>query len=216
MSPLLSQMAYGFGSVNWGLLFPLFFIGFFVAIGVMLIELGLPERTRAPGAPKAMNPRVAILWLAGGLFATTGSVLVIGGMMPDLYAVFAARDWPEVPARITSIGTVIEGRGKHAHLEIDVRYIYRFEGHDFESDRYELIRGSIFTDGAKKAAVRAHPVGSTVTCLVNPRKPWMAVVERGIGGAVAYWTLCLAISGGGIFLLRFLWKHRKSLERVVR
>lgn len=79
-----------------------------------------------------------------------------------------------------------------------VLYTYRWEGVDFESERYRL-RGSSWTSGEEAVRVleEKYPVGATAECLVNPADPSFAVLE-GESKAPGYsiWFPLIFLVGG--------------------
>ncbi|BCU76464.1 DUF3592 domain-containing protein [Luteolibacter sp. LG18] len=136
-------------------------------------------------------------------------------VVPGIVRSVQARRWVPVPAEVvwSRVG-VSHGRG--TTYRVDIFYRYTFEGHAYASNRYGASEGGSSGFSAKQQAVDAHPPGSTFTCLVNPSKPWMAVVEPvtgSLGQLVFFALLSLPFAAIGVAGWRDLWKNRGSQAR---
>lgn len=100
-----------------------------------------------------------------------------------LSATEAALTWVPTPA-------VVE-RAEFARVDdgsrvLDLEYRYEFRGITYRSDRLDLLPGRTGDDDAWEEQLLARwPVGSEVTCYVDPANPRMAVLDRQRGAAGA-------------------------------
>jgi len=124
------------------------------------------EKPRIPNAVLG-----CILILLGCVFAG----LVIRGLAEEI----RLRRWVEVPCRITR-SDVCEVAGTTTRHRFEVRYVYSWNGKQYEGSTYSL---SYSPTPERKYADDLRdrfPIGHTTTCYVNPDSPeTQAVLERG-------------------------------------
>lgn len=111
-----------------------------------------------------------VFLLLGGL----GSWLIL---IRPLSGVLAARQWTATPCRVLS-SEVQHHSGKSRTYSVNIRYAYTFNGHAYESSRYDFMGGSSSGYEGKAKIVAQYPPGSEATCWVNPQSPSEAVLER--------------------------------------
>ncbi|MBB5350608.1 hypothetical protein HNR46_000836 [Haloferula luteola] len=115
--------------------------------------------------------------------------------------------WPVVPCSI--LESEVKSRRDDPdwppempqEFSFHVRYIYEWEGKEWESDHYRL-RGASWssTPAAAEALVEQYPKGSVQDCLVNPEQPRKAVLkgESKAPGYSLWFPLIFVVGGLGI------------------
>jgi hypothetical protein len=120
-----------------------------------------------------------------GIFAVLSATLG-----PDFVGALGSYTWKKTPCVIVRSEVGEEAFSRSVmHFVLKVEYQYTFKGRDYLGNRYTTGKrqGSTDISKAEQAALR-FPPGAAAICLVNPRNPEEAVLERG-----ELW--------GGIFLL---------------
>lgn len=100
-----------------------------------------------------------------------------------------SRSWQRHPAVVTFSEVKKEwqsgGRGAgHWAYKVDIRAKYLHDGINHFCERYDYFLSWSFSQFTKRREleklVEEHPVGSETTCLVNPKRPWEAVITNRI------------------------------------
>ena len=109
------------------------------------------------------------------------------------------RAWVPVEAVVIS-SQMLSGRATpHSPVKFtaDVRYRYTFNGKTFTGHRIRRVDGPTAHRQKTEAVVAAHPVGSVVTCHVNPVQPDFAILEHSSRAALySIWFPLLFVAGG--------------------
>jgi hypothetical protein len=160
----------------------------FVLIGAAGIHAAWrPRRTDASGRPveepisatagRGRGAR-AMAWIGGPIAVLGAGLLWPMAISPGL-SIVRAQGWSPTTC-------VVEHSSVRAHhsddgttYSVDILYRYERDGRAWRSSRYGFFGGSSGGRSGKEAIVRAHPVGASVPCWVDPSDPAEAVLERG-------------------------------------
>lgn len=144
------------------------------------------------------------------LFVVVGLVGAWFLLGKPLAQLAAARSWTALPCVVES-SAVREHEGDDSTTySVDIVYRYEVGGRTYHGNRYDFLGGSSGGRAAKQAVVDAHPVGSAVTCYVDPRDPSSSVLARGWSVKYLLGLLPLAFVAGGAFGISYAIKSRKS------
>ena len=128
----------------------------------------------------------------GLLFATIGLAAFWFITLQPLLRMWASADWAPVECEVVSSELGRKSDSDGTTFRVLVRYRYRWEGREWESDRYGFSEG--YTNvgvKAMRAAVAAHPSGLRTVCYVDPEEPSFAVLSREISSGVWFGALTL-------------------------
>ncbi len=196
---------------NWlGLIF-VAFGGGFMAIGLSIVFSGFKNRGRVALSDQAKRSSQSPvpLFVFFGIFAAAGLGITLGVVMPAVNRYFSAKSWVETPATVVwSRVTSHSGSKGGTTYSVDVFYRYQFQGRDYRSNNYGVMSGSSSGRDAKQEIVDSFPPGSTLTCYVNPQKPWQAIVNRNPGASALFVLFPLPFLGIGIGGL--VWSFKKK------
>ena len=112
----------------------------------------------------------------GLIFLAFGCGFLYLVLLRPLGQIIAARHWVATPAQVVS--SAVQSKGSTHRVAI--RYTYTVNNQRYESSRYDFVGGSSSGRAGKTAIVRQYPLGSKLTCFVNPDDPAMAVIDRGL------------------------------------
>lgn len=192
------------------------FGGSFMLFGISIIWNGLKSRSQKALSDQASQAPFSMV-IFFGIFAVAGLGVTFGVVIPGAMRYFAAQSWVETPA------TVIWSRVKShsgskggTTYSVDVFYRYQFQGRDYRSNNYGVMSGSSSGRDAKQEIANSLPPGSTLTCYVNPQKPWQAIVNRNPGASALFVLFPLPFLGIGIGgMVWSLKKKRAEKARLV-
>jgi hypothetical protein len=193
----------------WGGLIFATFGGCFVAIGIGMIVASrsaskaakIGARTAAPAGND--SPR-AILFPFFFLFGAAGLGVLLGLVVPAWFQFFSARTWVETPATVVWSRVRSHSDSDGTTYSADVFYRYEFNGREYRSNRRSFFSGSSSGHAGKQNTVDEHPPGKPIVCYANPRRPWEAVLERGLGWWALFTLFPLPFLAVGFFGLRWL------------
>jgi hypothetical protein len=196
----------GWGQAIFGLVFTAFG-GLFVLIGLAII-FGKTGNTAVSAPRKDASPAFALVFCL--VFGLAGLGLFGGMVVPKFLEWLDMRGWQETSAEVIR-GRVRENSDSDGTTyAVDLLYRYRIAGHEYRSNRYDLIGGTSSGRKGKAAVVKVHPPGTKFTVFVDPDQPWRAVVKRSPG----WWALFalfplpfMAIGVGGLW-----WFFRKRTK----
>ncbi|MBD3241389.1 MAG: DUF3592 domain-containing protein [Chitinivibrionales bacterium] len=113
-----------------------------------------------------------------GIFALVGAVgFYFLGILPA-YRLIRAQSWQEVPCRVVSSDVAVSSSSDGDTYRVDITYAYRYNGREYQSDRYNFSMGYSSGYGGKKEVVDAHPAGMKTVCYVDANDPSEAVLDR--------------------------------------
>ena len=156
----------------------------------------------------------------GLLFVTLGGILCYYFLYRPISLVAKSASWSPNAAVVTSskVDRDISTKPGNTYVtySIHIDYQYNYQGKTYRGDRYDFFRSkNVYTSerGAVEAIVRRHPVGTKITCLVNPENPAESVISREISydsflvGAIPLFFVILGIillfkSARELFLLK--------------
>lgn len=145
-------------------------------------------------------PRASQIWMA-----MLGFSLCVMGAIGCLYLWLSyqkARQtdhWVERPAKV--IVSTIDSSTRTQHNDVkyrlEVHYRYQYKGESYLSSRVKILPLSSRDPGKIKKHQNRYPVGSNVTCYVNPDKPLMAILIKPTKAALySIWFPALLILFG--------------------
>lgn len=140
------------------------------------------------------------------IFALAGIAMAIF-MWSKALRSLEVKDWVATDAEVIWSRVKTHQGDDSTTYSVDVFYQYQFGGESYRSNRYVLLSSSSSGRKKKQLVVDSLPKGTALTCYVNPKEPWRAIVNReyGLGGFM--WLLFpipfLAVGiGGSIYMLR--------------
>ncbi len=149
-----------------------------------------PPSNATPGQRTGIGLFFTIFLLAGGAF-------FYGMAAHPFFQSLAARNWVETPCRIVS-SEVKSSHGNHgATYRPDIAYVYRVQGREYRSDRYQFLRFSSSGLADKVAVVARYPHGKTAICYVNPKAPGEAVLDPKFSSAGVFTLIPVVFMGIG-------------------
>ena len=140
-----------------------------------------------------------------GLFGLAGGALFwFLGIHPLLRA-YDARSWAECPAQIVS-STVESHAGSKggSTYNVAITFDYFFQGRNYRGTHYDFSSGSSSGYEAKREIVDRFPEGARTTCWVNPKNPYDAVIDKGLGWWLMWGLFPLPFLGVGLGGLVFV------------
>ncbi len=153
-----------------------------------------------------MKTRFGHNLFCGLLFVTLGGICCYSFLYRPLSLVAKSASWSPNAAVVTSskVDRNISRTRKKTSVSysIHIDYQYNYQGKTYRGDRYAFFRSkNMYTSekGAVEAIVRRHPVGTKMTCLVNPENPAESVISRKISydsllvGAIPLFFVILGI-----------------------
>ncbi|MGC4015745.1 MAG: DUF3592 domain-containing protein [Luteolibacter sp.] len=191
--------------------------GLFMLVGISIMRMG-------NGASSATNSGDLTSpggkgWMLGigfcGVFACGGVLMICQSVIPTVSRKVKSGSWTETPARIVWSRIKEHGSGEDRSVKLDVCYHYTFNGREYRSNQYGLGE-SLGSESLKRDIVRANAPGSAVVCRVNPAKPWQAIVDRELHGAVAMFLFPIPFILVGVGGLVGMWwwpRHQRKLEQ---
>lgn len=141
----------------------------------------------------------------GLLFVTLGGILCYSFLYRPLSLVAKSASWSPNAAVITSSKVdrhISPQKNTSVSYSIHIDYQYNYQGKTYHGDRYDFFRSKNMYTSEKdtiEAIVLRHPVGTKITCLVNPENPAESVISRKISydsllvGAIPLFFVILGI-----------------------
>ncbi len=205
------------GAGWFGLIF-VAFGGGFMLIGISIIRFALKSRKQNALSDQVSQssqaPFSPVIFF--GIFAIAGLGVTCGIVIPGAMRYFSAKSWIETPATMIWSGLKSHSGGDDTSYSADLFYRYKFQGREYRSNGYDIISSSSGGRDKKQEIVTLHPPKSTLTCYVNPQKPWQAIVKRDLGSSVILAFIPLPFLGIGIGgILWSLKKRRAEKARLV-
>lgn len=198
---------------GWGGLFIVAFGSVFMLVGISVIRSGMRSRSakalsdQSPQASQSTFPLVIFF----GIFTAIGLGFTCFVVVPGATRYLSSQTWIETPA--TVIWSRVEshsGSKGGSTYSVDLFYRYKFQGREYHSNSYNLMSGSSSGRDSKQAIIDSHPPNSTLTCYVNPQKPWQAAVDRDLGAGILFGLIPLFFLGIGFGGMIWALKNRRA------
>lgn len=171
------------------------------------------QTERIPAAPQTAS-RVPT-FLFGAFFTLVSLVISFFILLRPMGTWFASRNWVQTEAVILSSNLARSSSKGKATYRINITFRYEYNGHSYTGNKYDIFRSStasnIGVDEMRRVVDSHHP-GEQVTCLVNPQKPFQAIITRDIYLPLLLFICCFAIGfpGAGFTILYFAFKGKKK------
>lgn len=193
-------------------LFPLFGLTF-ASIGIGIMWSGFAARRKGKAVTTAtsdgqMPPKLLILFFL--IFALVGAGTFAFLFLPMAKTSMAAKNWIELPAEVVWSTVRTHSGSDSTTYSADILYRYEFEGRDYLSNTRGLMRSSSSNRSAHARRVEEHPPGTSITCFVNPERPWQAVIDPTIGASALFALIPLAFLGVGLGGLVYTLRKRAN------
>ncbi|MBT8036656.1 MAG: DUF3592 domain-containing protein [Verrucomicrobiae bacterium] len=203
--PSESVLITGTGDIWGGLAFALFGAGF-VAIGIGLIIVSRKQKNKERSAlsskKKNGDAPKAILIPFFSVFAIVGLGVFAGVIVPQWMKYTDAKSWKATPAKVIWSRVESHSSDDGTTYSVDIFYQYQFQGKPYKSNTTGLMSGSSSGRAGKQKKVDQHPAGKSITCYVNPDRPWQAIIDRDLGWWVLFALFPLpfiAVGVGGLW-----------------
>lgn len=214
--PEESVLLVGPGELWGGLIFALVG-GVFVAVGIGMVIYSRKQKKAENAALSSKhtddNAPKTIMIPFFGIFALAGIGVLIGVVIPQWKKYNDAKGWVETPAKIIWSRVESHTDDDGTTYSVDIFYRYEFEGKEYKSNTVGFMSGSSSGREGKEEKVRANPPGKTVTCYVNPDKPWLALLERDLGWWALFALFPLPFIGIGVGGLWWMLKKRAKAKQ---
>ena len=149
-------------------------------------EYAVTRKSKRKGSKKA-NP--FLLLLMAVIFIALGGGGCYFFLYRPLQKVMQSSSWITTPA--TVVKSQLATKSSHQRSRIDRRdysihidFQYTYKGKSYIGKRYDFFRSlDKYSNGGEEAmqeVVNRHPVGTEITCLVNPENPSESVISREI------------------------------------
>lgn len=170
----------------------------------------LPAMAKNPSpfnrSATSVSPRKTGLFLIlfGLVFTGAGFLAVYFGFVKPWLEIRSSQSWVETPCVILSSQLISNRSSDSTTYRVAMRFRYTWDGHEFESDRYDFTSGSTNLGvGKMREALRRHPVGLATVCFVNPANPASAVIHRGMHSGSWFGLVFLLLPVAGLAVLAF-------------
>ncbi len=193
----------------------------FVAIGLGSLYLVRRMGSEPSAGSRAAPTRPIRVGVIGsilfGAFFLVGFGLFIPFFVWPTLQIVEARSWTPVPCEIVSSGVRSHAGEDSTTYSIEANYRYQIDGRQYESNRYQFLRGSSSGYDGKARAVATIPAGSHTECYVDPDDPYEAVINRGFGFEFLFGLIPLLFGVIGAAGLGFvIWVARKAKREAGR
>lgn len=154
-----------------------------------------------------------ILWF----FLIALTVVIAWGLGLDLFNAYKTLTWVRTPCRILHAHFLENASRDGVRYQFQVEYVYQFGGQEYHSRKFGTGEQQELMDATNMERVKAQfGAGREATCLVNPRHPSEAVLERGdLWGVVFLLGPVLIIGLMGHEEIFAWFANRRKRHRVV-
>ena len=205
----------GAGDVWGAVVFALFGAGF-VAIGIGMIIFSRKQKKKQSSALSSQDTNddapKAIMIPFFSVFAVAGLGILLFVIVPQWVKFSDAKGWKETPAKVIWSRVQSHSDDDGTTYSVDIFYSYTFEGEKYKSNTIGLMSGSSSGRSSKQKKVNDHPPGKKITCYVNPKNPWQALLERDIGWWALFALFPLPFIGVGVGGLWWTLKKRSRAK----
>lgn len=191
----------------------LLFAGFGGCFFAMMLTMARLRRRSLP-----QNEPVPGIMVPFGLLFTAAGVLMLWSMaVPSLVKFFRSGHWERTEATVIW-SRVKSQRGSKGGTTYspDIFYRYRWNGQEYRSNTLDCFPVSSSGYEGKQAFVQKHLAGSVTSCLVNPEKPWQALLMREWSWSMLLVLFPLPFLVVGIGVLAWVVRKRRSQHAVGR
>ena len=151
-------------------------------------EYTVARKSKRKGSKKA-NP--FLLLLMAVIFIALGGCGCYFFLYLPLQKVMQSSSWVTTPATVVKSQLATKSSTQRQRSRIDRRdysihidFQYTYKGKSYIGKRYDFFRSlDKYSNGGEEAmqeVVNRHPVGTEITCLVNPENPSESVISREI------------------------------------
>ncbi len=139
------------------------------------VQILFPSTLRAESQKVRMIDRIcASMFFVVFILSWSGLLTIVMGawiiQTADVYR------WQETPCRIIE-SEVLKPEYRRRH-RFAVRYEYELDGRTYQGETYTHSYVDSYSDSEAEDLVQKYPAGGRMVCLVNPRDPSSAVLER--------------------------------------
>lgn len=156
-------------------------------------SLGIMSLSPSPSLPGR-------LWLAGmGLFLAAAGILFVWVLWTAWQRAEETRSWTPIPCLIVSSRLSQERPTPNSNpaFRAEVRYSYTYAGKVMTGTHIKRVDSASQHEDVAKKKLEAYPVGSELTCYVNPKQPDQAILKHDTRAALySIWFPGLFVVGG--------------------
>lgn len=184
----------------------------------------MPTSPKSSSGPNETERSISIssqlIWaLAGIIVSMAGASMGLNAALRPILLAQNARAWVATPGTVTISKMVEDDIGDDSNdMKHEMSYAYVVNGQRYVSNRLDIsrIHASQEAEDVQKQ-IEAHPVGSPITCYVNPADPSQATIGREVGWPeIIVGTLSVAIIIGGFVLAWITFRRYMQWNRARR
>ncbi|MGH8048802.1 MAG: DUF3592 domain-containing protein [Chthoniobacterales bacterium] len=127
--------------------------------------------------------------LFGGVFLIVGLAIFASFSLPMWQRGVGSLRWVSTPC------TILSGWTDRAQCCVRITYRYTFEEREYQSDRYDA------SGDSPDNPPRSYRKDGNATCYVNPKKPYEAVLEPGLGWRSLFGLFPFPFIAAGLFVM---------------
>ena len=155
-----------------------------VVAALVYLQKWLTRKMQTQVKPGPQSTSAGCLAVFAGIFVVAGLAALFVITVRPTYRSWQASRWPTTQGTVLSSKLDVNRNSDGGDTyRIDVRYRYAVAGRDFESNQYDATGVSIhsgFGLDKMRAAVAAHPPGSTVVVHYDPADPADAMLSTAV------------------------------------
>lgn len=151
------------------------------------------------------EPSPRLLLGAGLVFALTGTAVLAVTLVLPVARIRASEDWVPTPA-VVEMSRSVSVRGSKGGRSWHPEVLYRYQSADGPRRASRIRFSGFWTHPETEDFLRRHPVGAGIHCLVDPRDPDQAVLERRLSPLQWIWLVFLPFPVAGAYMVRKAWR----------
>lgn len=188
------------------------FGSFFVLIGFFIIRQNRKKSGAITSSVENHSGGLVIMVIFFSIFALAGCTTMIF-MGKRMLRSISAQNWQETPAKVIWSRVVSDDSGDSTTYRPEVFYRYQFNGSKYRSNSYKISKSSSSGYASKQKVIDTYPRGKSISCYVNPEKPWQAIIQPkiGLGWLWLLFPLPFLLVGVGGLIMLFLKKDKQSI-----
>jgi hypothetical protein len=152
--------------------------------GLVLFWIGMTRTKRRSDRIRFFIRKSAVLACCSFILIFCGGAAIFG--IIDALRTYRSLGWTKVEATIKQSKVSEVRDGEIWDYKTSLRYVYEFDGKQYEGDRWSLFDDNISTGKKMREAVGSIKSGDVVPCYVNPQNPQQSVLEL---HANSFWML---------------------------